>query len=473
MEKLKPKISKKVKKVLSSVLAATLVLGSVPASTFLGDAIQVRAAASYSPQKYGVGVLCRDLTTGDKAKEIFNALVRCKSKKEDSLYGSIYNNVGMVKYKYNKTQAGSGKTFSVNVQKDYPVLYNQSGQISQNLMAYITNDKHKNFGHHWGNRTQYGKIIFGYPTSADNNSFWLGQSYNTGDHNSDGSWTVGDRDTWAAFRPSLGQNKRAALYVTTKKGCGSCGSAKIQNVSIAFKDETAPKIKTITITSDKNSDTPTLYFKEGQTMYVKVKFSEYVRLADNNAGSTQSKNIRLALSLGQKNTADVATAYANLDTLKDDIAIFSYKVPKTIDNKTVDFYVSGLADIGYQTSIIDQNGSKNYDRKFVGYDGGTLSNGSGTMKKLKAAVGSSDYNALKKTSSVITDLAGKSAQSGRISQCEKRIRRMQRDKGIPRYGKSDRRNSFDHHEPEKPDTKCKRSQLSEGRNDRDGICCFK
>ena len=100
MEKLKPKISKKVKKVLSSVLAATLVLGSVPASTFLGDAIQVRAAASYSPQKYGVGVLCRDLTTGDKAKEIFNALVRCKSKKEDSLYGSIYNNVGMVKYKY-------------------------------------------------------------------------------------------------------------------------------------------------------------------------------------------------------------------------------------------------------------------------------------------------------------------------------------------------------------------------------------
>lgn len=388
------------------MLAATLVLGSVPASTFLGDAIQVRAAASYSPQKYGVGVLCRDLTTGDKAKEIFNALVRCKSKKEDSLYGSIYNNVGMVKYKYSKTKAGSGETFSVKVQKDYPVLYNQSGQISQNLMAYITNDKHKNFGHHWGNRTQYGKIIFGYPTNANNNSFWLGQSYNTGDHNSDGSWTVGDRDTWAAFRPSLGENKRAALYVTTKKGCGSCGSAKIQNVSIAFKDETAPKIKRITITSDKNSDTPALYFKEGQTIYVKVKFSEYVRLADNNAGSTQSKNIRLALSLGQKNTADVATAYANLDTLKDDIAIFSYKVPKTIDNKTVDFYVSGLADIGYQTSIIDQNGSKNYDRNFVGYDGGTLSNGSGTMKKLKAAVGGSDYNTLKKTSSAITDLAG-------------------------------------------------------------------
>ena len=102
----------------------------------------------------------------------------------------------------------------------------------------------------------------------------------------------------------------------------------------------------------------------------------------------------------------MATAYANLDTLKDDIAIFSYKVPKTIDNKTVDFYVSGLADIGYQTSIVDQNGSKNYDRNFVGYDGGTLSNGSGTMKKLKAAVGSSNYNTLKKTSSAITDLAG-------------------------------------------------------------------
>ena len=117
--------------------------------------------------------------------------------------------------------------------------------------------------------------------------------------------------------------------MTTKKGCGSCGSAKIQNVSIAFKDETAPKIKTITITSDKNSDTPTLYFKEGQTMYVKVKFSEYVRLADNSAGSTQSKNIRLALSLGQKNTADVATAYANLDTLKDAVSYTHLRAHET------------------------------------------------------------------------------------------------------------------------------------------------
>ena len=53
---------------------------------------------------------------------------------------------------------------------------------------------------------------------------------------------------------------------------------------------------------------------------MRVKFSEYVRLADNNAGSTQSKNIKLALSLGQRNTADVTTAYAGLEILKDDIA---------------------------------------------------------------------------------------------------------------------------------------------------------
>lgn len=407
MEKWKPKLSKKAKKVFSSILAATLVMGSIPASTFLGEAVQVRAATTYSPQKYGVGVLCRDLTTGDRAKEIFNALVRCNSQAEDSRNGSIYNNVGMVGYKYSKTKAGSGETFSVNVQKNYPALYNQSGQISQNLMAYITNDKHKNFGHHWGNRTQYGKIIFGYPTKANNESFWLGQFYDTSDHNSDGSWMVGDRDTWAAFQPWRGENRRAALYVTTKKGCGSCGSAKIQNVSVAFKDETAPKISKITITGDENSDTPVSYFREGQTVYVRVKFSEYVRLADNNAGSAQSKNIKLALSLGQRNTADVTTAYADLKVLKDDIAVFSYKVPKTIGDKTVDFYVSGLADIGYQTSIIDQDSKKNYDRNFVDNKGNTLADSSGTMIKLKAAAGNDDnYKALKKTSSAITDLAG-------------------------------------------------------------------
>ena len=63
MEKLKPKISKKVKKVLSSVLAATLVLGSVPASTFLGDAIQVRATAYGIMNMTGVfaGAACTEV----------------------------------------------------------------------------------------------------------------------------------------------------------------------------------------------------------------------------------------------------------------------------------------------------------------------------------------------------------------------------------------------------------------------------
>ena len=58
--------------------------------------------------------------------------------------------------------------------------------------------------------------------------------------------------------------------------------------------------------------------------------------------AVHSQNIRLALSLGQKNTADVATAYANLDTLKDDIAIFSYKVPKPLITTNGRFYVSDL-----------------------------------------------------------------------------------------------------------------------------------
>ena len=49
MEKLKPKISKKSQKVLSSSAGGNACAWKCSGEYLLGDAIQVRAAASYSP----------------------------------------------------------------------------------------------------------------------------------------------------------------------------------------------------------------------------------------------------------------------------------------------------------------------------------------------------------------------------------------------------------------------------------------
>ena len=108
MEREKAKLSKRMKKVISTVLVTALTLGSIPAGTFLGEALDVHAEADYSPQKLGVGVMCNDLTSGGNADKIYKALVRTNSKSEDSSNGSIYNNVGMLGYKYSASRAGSG-----------------------------------------------------------------------------------------------------------------------------------------------------------------------------------------------------------------------------------------------------------------------------------------------------------------------------------------------------------------------------
>ena len=106
MEREKAKLSKRMKKVISTLLVTALTLGSIPAGTFLGEALDVHAEADYSPQKLGVGVMCNDLTSGGNADKIYKALVRTNSKSEDSSNGSIYNNIGMLGYKYSASRAG-------------------------------------------------------------------------------------------------------------------------------------------------------------------------------------------------------------------------------------------------------------------------------------------------------------------------------------------------------------------------------
>ena len=69
------------------------------------------------------------------------------------------------------------------------------------------------------------------------------------------TYTVGDTDKWAKLNPDKGYDNRLAIYMTTKKGCEDCSGAKVGNVSLAFKDTTAPKMTSIKITDSLTSDT--------------------------------------------------------------------------------------------------------------------------------------------------------------------------------------------------------------------------
>lgn len=406
---------RKGKKILSTVLATAMIITSIPAMNFFKGALNVNAAVTYAPKKIGVSLLCSDMLSGNYGDNVYKALLRTNSLAEDSKNGSAFNNVNMLGLTYQNRHGDKGKSYRASLKDEkYSGLYDlaKKGQIQQSISANVKNHNHRSTKRHWNKIKQYCKVIFGYPLGSNND--WFSGKLFESNNNSDYS-TIGGNDYWNTMNPDKGYKNQLAVYMTARKGCENCSGAYVENVSIALKDTKAPTISKITITSAQNTDTATKYFKAGQTIYAKVKFSEYVRLADNNDTSKQSTGIKLGLALGKKNTKEVTQIYADLISLKNDEAIFSYRVPATmkIDNENykTDFFISGLADINNQKSfVVTSSANKNnkFDRVFLDNKGNTLSYSSGTMKKLESGVNDKTKveSNIKKTTCAITDIAG-------------------------------------------------------------------
>lgn len=421
MLKHKFKIAVNKSKIISTVLTVAIVVTSIPVVEFFRGTQDVGAAVTYSPKKIGVSLMCKDMLSGSNDDNVYNALTRTNSLTEDSGGGSAFNNVGMLGLTYQNRHGDAGKSYRANLKSDkYKGLYDlaKKGQIEQSLSANVKNHNHRSTKRHWNKIKQYCKIIFGYPTSSGNGSFYgrLFESNNNSDYSN-----IGGNGYWNKMNPDKGYKNQLCVYLTAKKGCGGCSGAYIENVSVALKDTKSPTISSITISKDQNGNSATEYFKAGQTLYAKVKFSEYVRLADNDKASNQSTNIKLGLSLGKKNTKEVTQIYANLINLKDDFAIFSYKIPATISaNKTTydtDFFISGLADITKQGSLIvtsSTNKDKKFRRVFLDNNGNNLAYNSSTMKKLKSGINDDTKfeSNIKKATCAITDIAGNPVDIG-------------------------------------------------------------
>lgn len=406
------------KRVLSMILAMTMLLVSIPAWNLLNKATLVKALASYEPVKLGVSLMCADMLKSDYGDKVYKNIVRAKSQSEDRLHGSPFNNVGMFEFisdstkeklTYDNKHGGAGKAYYTDVKTDYNALYNlaKKGQIEQSICANGKNHKHTS-RKHLNKIKQYNKIILGYPKDEKNDLFYCAHLFETNDK--DDYSTVGGNDYWSKMKPDKGYKNREAVYLTAKKGCDKCSGAYVEKVSVALKDTVKPKIVSLTISSDPDKNTAAnavQYFNAGNTIYIRMQFSEYVRLADNlnTHASTQSTNLKLGLALST-NTLDAQIVYANLYSLKGDTAVFSYKIPSTVNNETTDYFVERIADISKQSALISKE--KKFNRVFLDNKGNTLfDTSSDTLAALKSAVGEDVYkNELRKTTSAITDIAG-------------------------------------------------------------------
>lgn len=406
------------RRIISLVLAVTMLVASIPAMELIKGVTHVKARATYEPVKLGVSVMCADMLKSEYADKVYNNIVRTRSQAEDIYNGSPFNNVGMFgttgdKLTYDNKHDGAGKAYWTDVKTDYSALYNlaKKGQIQQSICANAKNHNHRSTKNNHVNKIkQYNKIILGYPKDEKNDMFYCAHLLETYKYGGD-TYTVGGNDTWSKMNPDTGYKNREAVYLTAKKGCDKCKGAYIEKVSVAFKDTTAPYITSVKISTDPDKDPASnavQYFNGGNTIYIRMKFSEYVRLADNHEGSFQSYKIKLGLALSSDNTKelDAETVYADLYSLKGDTAVFSYSIPYTLNNQRMDYYVERIADIRNQDTLISK--TKDFDRVFLDNNGKTLfDTSSTTLAALKSAVGEDVYNKeLKKTTSAITDIAG-------------------------------------------------------------------
>ena len=408
------------RRIISLVLAVTMLVASIPAMELINGVTHVEARATYEPVKLGVSLMCADMLKSEYADKVYDNIVRTRSQAEDYYYGSPFNNVGMFgttgdKLTYDNKHDGAGKAYWTDVKTDYSALYNlaKKGQIQQSICANAKNHKHRSTkNNHVNEIKQYNKIILGYPKDDKNDMFYCAHLLETYEYGGD-TYKVGGNDTWSKMNPDKGYKNREAVYLTAKKGCDKCKGAYIEKVSVAFKDTTAPYITSVNISTDPDKDPASdavQYFNGGNTIYIRMKFSEYVRLADNlnTDASYQSSKIKLGLSLSSSKTKelDAEIVYADLYSLKGDTAVFSYSIPYTLNNQRMDYYIERIADIRYQGALISK--TKTFNRVFLDNNGKTLfDTSSTTLASLKSAVGEEVYNdELKKTTSAITDIAG-------------------------------------------------------------------
>jgi hypothetical protein len=105
------------------------------------------------------------------------------------------------------------------------------------------------------------------------------------------------------------------IYNEGKDTC-SCHTGSVSCVAVALKDALGPTIKNVTLSSQK--------VKPGDTVTIRVQYSEPIRFADDSANHGDA-----AITLRLDNHDATAYRTASLTGLEDDTLVFSFKVPNT------------------------------------------------------------------------------------------------------------------------------------------------
>ena len=91
-------------------------------------------------------------------------------------------------------------------------------------------------------------------------------------------------------------NSRGLNLSNSGEGCG-CGSSSISNMAVMLADAKGPSVKSIYTTKDASpSSSPFTQFHSGETIYIHLKFDEYIRFAMDEV-TADVENMKLNISM--------------------------------------------------------------------------------------------------------------------------------------------------------------------------------
>ncbi|MEG2420210.1 MAG: hypothetical protein RSB55_01585, partial [Oscillospiraceae bacterium] len=118
--------------------------------------------------------------------------------------------------------------------------------------------------------------------------------------------------------------EKSAVKFTSELTC-ECGGSYVTNTMVVFKDDRAPKIKSITgvaiVPTGSTAEVPPTLYKPGNTITIAIEYDEPIRFADDSATGKEDLGISLKID-------GLATPWkAKLTKLENNTLTFEYPIP--------------------------------------------------------------------------------------------------------------------------------------------------
>lgn len=334
----------------------------------------------------------------------------------DQFVGADGNSVFNVVGRFQKTYAlGSGYpdwlTFSSSLTGNEYGYYQMgfsdlekriaaADQLGVALHAQITNDKHWSVNHLFSTETSANKLKLSSALYSYSSFGKALHEYDSIEHLSSGIYEY--TDSGKAF-PSTGNGAWQVQGLTLYHSISGdkCGAPSTGGLAVMLADLAAPTVQSIHTTAESNPASPKHErFKQGETIYVHLKFNEAVRLSTDNAANLAGLTLNMAISDIKTGTqVGGMLVPANIVSLSGDTMTFRCVVPASLNiegqDVTTNHYLSSVK-MSDQSWVTANNSA--YDLTYVYKDG--------TGKHTVAPKDPTNNPTLVKASSLITDFAG-------------------------------------------------------------------